>query len=107
MPYAVRMSGDAERDVEEIWRYIAKTDSTSAADYVLARIEKLVLSLDELPDRGNVPKELGSLGIRDYRELHFKPYRVIYRIENETVTVYLVADGRRDMRSLLERRLFR
>jgi toxin ParE1/3/4 len=107
MRYVVRMSGDAERDTEDILRYIANTDSASAADHVLGQIEKLVLSLDELPDRGNVPKELAALGIRDYRELHFKPYRVIYRVEAETVTVYLVADGRRDMRSLLERRLLR
>ena len=34
-----------------------------------------------------------------------KPYRVIYRIMGKRVFVYLIADGRRDMPTLLERRL--
>jgi toxin ParE1/3/4 len=46
-----------------------------------------------------------ALGIRDYRETFFKPYRIIYRVEGKRVYVYLIADGRRDMQSLLERRL--
>ncbi|MBA3017875.1 MAG: type II toxin-antitoxin system RelE/ParE family toxin, partial [Desulfobacteraceae bacterium] len=44
-------------------------------------------------------------GIRDYREIFFKPYRIIYRIDNENVYVYLIVDGRRDMQTLLQRRL--
>jgi len=34
-----------------------------------------------------------------------KPYRVIYRIMENQVFVYLIADARRDMQTLLERRL--
>lgn len=34
-----------------------------------------------------------------------KPYRLIYRIVGEAIVVYLIADGRRDMQSLLARRL--
>lgn len=35
----------------------------------------------------------------------FKPYRLVYRVAGERVYVYLIADGRRDMQSLLARRL--
>jgi toxin ParE1/3/4 len=45
------------------------------------------------------------LGIRDYREVFFKPYRVIYRVMGDTVYVLLIVDGRRDMQTLLQRRL--
>ena len=51
------------------------------------------------------PKELLALGVREYREVFFKPYRIIYRVQDETVYVLLIADGRRDMQSLLQRRL--
>jgi toxin ParE1/3/4 len=51
------------------------------------------------------PKELSSLGNREYREIHFKPYRIIYRIVDEYVYIYLITDGRRDMQTLLNRRL--
>ncbi|CVI63008.1 hypothetical protein AGR7A_pAt20056 [Agrobacterium deltaense NCPPB 1641] len=54
------------------------------------------------PPGGNVPKELTGLGITDYRELHHKPWRMIYRIIGEDVIVYCIADGRRDTQSFLE-----
>ena len=45
------------------------------------------------------------MGIREYRQTHFKPYRLIYRVIGERVYVYVIADSRRDMQSLLARRL--
>ncbi len=61
--------------------------------------------LDAFPERGSYPKELVSLGIKEYRQTFFKPYRVIYRITCRQVILYLIADGRRDMQSVLARRL--
>jgi len=72
---------------------------------VLDEIEKKFVSLSELPERGVYPKELIALGIRDYREIFLKPYRIIYRIAKANVYIYLIADGRRDMQTLLQRRL--
>lgn len=45
------------------------------------------------------------MGIREYRQTFFKPYRVIYRVIGQRVYIYLIADGRRDMQTLLARRL--
>jgi toxin ParE1/3/4 len=61
--------------------------------------------LSEFPERGAFPKELAALGIREYRESFFKPYRIIYRIMDKDVYVLLIVDGRRDMHTLLQRRL--
>ncbi len=72
---------------------------------MLTRIEKIFGSLFESTERGTYPKELLALGIRDYREIFFKPYRVIYRIIGNKVHVLLIVDGRRDMQTLLQRRL--
>lgn len=55
--------------------------------------------------RGTYPKELLVIGIRKYRQTFFKPYRVIYRVIGKRVHNSLIADGRRDMQSLLSRRL--
>ena len=105
MPFAVFMTDDAVRDLEEIYDYIEGHNSPREADYVLERIEETVSKLSEYHERGAFPKELIELGIREYRELFFKPYRIIYRMMTENVYVMLIADGRRDMQSLLERRL--
>jgi len=96
---------DGANDLGEIYSYIAKYDSPQKAEYVLGQIEKRFISLNELPERGVYPKELLSLGTREYREIFFKPYRIIYRILNKTVYDYLIVDGRRDMQTLLQQRL--
>jgi toxin ParE1/3/4 len=61
--------------------------------------------LSKFPERGVYPKELIALGIREYREIFFKPYRIIYRIKDKNVYVLLIVDGRREMQSLLQRRM--
>jgi toxin ParE1/3/4 len=105
MSFNVLLTGDAAGDLEKLYEYIAEHDAPSKADYVLDRIEKVVDTLATFPERGSYPKELLALGIREYRQVFFKPYRVIYRIIGQHVYVYLIADGRRDMQALLERRL--
>jgi toxin ParE1/3/4 len=107
MPYRVHLTADAERDIEDIYRYIAEHESLAIAERILKGIEQKCLGLSHFPARGNVPKELLSVGIREYRETRYKPYRIMYRIFGRTVIVYYVLDGRRDMQSLLETRLLR
>jgi toxin ParE1/3/4 len=102
--FQVSLTEDAARDLEEIFDYIAD-DDPAKADHVLDRIEEAVESLATFPERGSHPKELLSLGIREYRQTFLKPYRVIYRIVGQRVYVYLIVDGRRDMQTLLARRL--
>lgn len=104
-PHRVIFTDAAARDLDDIFDYIADSDSIERANYVVARIEQVALKLDILPNRGAHPKELLEVGNRTYREVHFKPLRIVYRISESHVHVFLIADGRRDMRSLLARRL--
>ena len=105
MGFAVLLTNDTARDLDEIYNYIARQDSPQKADYVLERIEEEFSSLSEFPERGTYPKELLTLGIRDYREIFFKPYRIIYRVIDNIVYILLIVDGCRDMQSLLQWRL--
>ena len=107
MPFEVFLVEDAERDIEDIYRYIAEHDSIENAGRVVNALEQLCAKLAELPERGNIPKELRGLGITEYREVHHDPYRIIYRVFERRVVVYCVVDGRRDMQSLLQIRLLR
>ncbi|HET8698283.1 MAG TPA: type II toxin-antitoxin system RelE/ParE family toxin [Gammaproteobacteria bacterium] len=105
MPYEVVLTEGAVRDLDEIYNYIVEHDSPEKAEATLARIERAIVNLHTLPERGTQPRELVALGIREYREAFFKPYRAIYRIVEGRVVVLVIADGRRDMQSLLARRL--
>jgi toxin ParE1/3/4 len=105
MTFEVLLTADAVRDLEEIAGGIATHDAPAKADHVLEWIEAAVASPAKLPQRGAHPRELLALGMREYRETFYKPYRIVYRVVGRRVHVYLVADGRRDMQALLARRL--
>ncbi|MBA4156901.1 MAG: type II toxin-antitoxin system RelE/ParE family toxin [Gemmatimonadetes bacterium] len=105
MPYEVLLTAGAQRDLEAIYDYIAEADGQARADHVLDQLLDVSERLAEFPERGAYPKELLALGIREYRQLFFQPYRVIYRVIDQQVFITLIADGRRDMQALLARRL--
>lgn len=103
--HEVLLTEGAEQDLESIYDYIAEFDCVANANRVLDQLLEVTQSLEIFPERGSYPKELLALGIRDYRQTTFKPYRVIYRVLGLKVYIYLIVDGRRDMQSLLTRRL--
>jgi toxin ParE1/3/4 len=103
--YEVLLTQGAEQDLESIYDYISEFDGVANAHHVLDRLMEVVEGLAQFPERGSYPKELVALGIKDYRQTAFKPYRVIYRVLDGRVVIYLIVDGRRDMQSVLARRL--
>ncbi|MGD0521433.1 MAG: type II toxin-antitoxin system RelE/ParE family toxin [Terracidiphilus sp.] len=105
MAFIVRFTLDARRDLRDLHAFISKNDSKENADYVAREIVRAALALRDFPNRGAHPPELLRMGNRSYRQLFFKPYRILYRIRANIVFIALIADGRRDMDSLLARRL--
>ena len=103
--YEVLLTQGAEQDLESIHDYISELDSVANANHVLDRLMEVVEGLAQLPEHGSYPKEFMALGIKEYRQTAFKPYRAIYRVMGSRVVVYLIVDGRRDMQSVLARRL--
>jgi toxin ParE1/3/4 len=103
--FEIQLTEGAEQDLESIHDYISEFDCVANANHVLDELIEVVDSLSKFPERGSYPKELVGLGIKEYRQTFFKPYRVIYRVTGSQVIIYLIADGRRDMRSVLAKRL--
>ncbi|HUG98728.1 MAG TPA: type II toxin-antitoxin system RelE/ParE family toxin [Gammaproteobacteria bacterium] len=104
--FEVLLTQGAEQDLESICDFIAGSDDTVAANHVLDRLMQVVETLAHFPERGTYPKELVALGIKEFRQTSFKPYRVIYRVIDAQVVIYLIVDGRRELQSVLARRLF-
>jgi len=105
MKFTVELTKSAEADLNDIIQWIALNDSAEGALHVLEQIQLKLESLCLEPERGSIPRELRNLGIDRYRQIFFKPYRIIYQVRENRVVVSLVADGRRDMSVLLQRRL--
>lgn len=107
MRYKVFLVANAEKDILEIYNYVAANDSINKAEKLLNKLEETCQSLSEFPFRGHVPPELERIGVLEYREIHYKPYRVIYQVTDDAVFVHCVLDGRRHLQELLEKRLIR
>jgi toxin ParE1/3/4 len=103
--YPVRITSAAWRDLEEIHDWIAENDSLEKAGYVLDLLWEAAEGIASFPHRGSIPKELPLGMALEYRQVFFKPYRVIYEVRHNEVIVHLIVDGRRNLQSLLLRRL--
>jgi toxin ParE1/3/4 len=105
MSYDIQFTEHTISDLEDIYDYIYLNDVLGKADYVIDKIESAINELSEFPNRGTYPRELIEVGIKEFREVFFKPYRIIYRITGNSVYIMLITDGRRDMQTLLHKRL--
>ncbi|UYY79437.1 type II toxin-antitoxin system RelE/ParE family toxin [Sphingomonas sp. R1] len=103
--HTVYLTDGAETDLAEIHAWIGANRSAEQADAFLDMMLTRIDSLEAFPDRGSIPGELDALGIREFRQIVAPPYRLIYRVIVDHVFVLLIADGRRDVQALLERRL--
>lgn len=104
--YEVVWTVSAAEDLKEIVTYIA-SDSPTNARRVLHRLRDSAASLLSLPERGRIVPELLEVGLKTWRELIVRPYRLVYRIVESSVIVEVVFDGRRDAEALLADRLLR
>lgn len=107
MKFIITLTETAEFDMYDIHTYVEFHDSPQRADNLLDGIGQAIFPLAHMPERGHFPPELERIGIREFREIHFKPYRIVYSIQDNDVVVHCVLDGRRDMQTLLQQRLLR
>jgi toxin ParE1/3/4 len=101
----VLLTRGAEHDLQSIHDYIKRTDSPANATQVIDGLLEALNDLARFADRGSHPRELAELGIREYRQLVHKAWRILYRARNGQVIIMLVVDSRRDLQSVLARRL--
>lgn len=103
--YTILLTEDALLDFEDLAYFLTVHDGPQRAEQVGQLVGKAIRSLATLPNRGNHPQELLAIENRSYREIHVKAWRIVYRVDGTQVVVHIIADGRRDMRALLTRRL--
>ncbi len=106
MSVSVVLSEPALSDLFSINDYYWLHVSDKIAAEIIDNLEEAINSLSDFPEQGSFPKELLALGIKQYRQLIVKSYRIIYEPLTDKVIIHAVFDGRRDMQNLLMRRLF-
>lgn len=103
--YTVSMSAKADQDLRTLADYVARERSLDDAVALVDTVRGTIESLEQFPNRGSIPEEVRAFGETDYRQVFVGPYRIFYLVEDNHVTITMVADGRRDIFELLKRRL--
>jgi toxin ParE1/3/4 len=96
---------EAKKDMTDLYLYVARHDSITHADGLFLKIKEACSSLANNPERGHVVPELKKVFVEGFREIHFKPYRIIFQTVCDDVYIHAVLDGRRELQELLEKRL--
>jgi len=92
-----RKSPEAERDLIQIWMYVA-TESRSAATQFIDRLHGHMGDLADMPGMGRIRVEFGPL----VRSFAVDDFLIFYRESQAGIDVIRVLSGRRDLRSVFE-----
>jgi len=104
--YKIEWATVAESDLKQIIDYIA-AESPDNAMHLFKKIRQKASGLYVFPERGRIVPELQGQGINIYRELILEPWRIVYRISDETVFVLSVIDSRQNVEDILLSRLIK
>ncbi len=94
MAYRVTWSPRAIEDLEAIARYIA-ADSSAYAAAVVKTVLNTTRNLSRFPFAGRVVPEFEDENIREWFAYS---YRIIYRIENNIITIATIVHGKRQLK---------
>ena len=90
--YHVKITTVAKRDIQDIWDYIAE-DSPRTAEEFIGKLEEKIGSLSSFPQRNPLIPEASLLHTQLYRHLIYQKYRIVYRIDQQTVLILRVIHG--------------
>ena len=97
----------AEQDLRELRGNLVKTFGQAVWQSCYADIKAAITNLAAFPHSGAIPDALDQLQLVQYRQIISGNNRIIYEVRDKTVYIHVNVDGRRDMKSVLTRRLLR
>src|SRR5260370_35265074 len=103
----LRIHEGAEEDTKDLRRYILKSFGAQTWKQSAAQLALTFANIRQFPQSGYVPAELADFGGLNFREALSGANRVIYEVRDDTIYIHVVVDTRRDLRTLLQKRLLR
>ena len=92
----IEWSEQSRSDLHEILSYVGMNFGRHKAEEVLLDIRECAELLKEFPSLGKVFMKDPELGIT-YRSLTAKLYKMVYSVDNETITIVTVWQNRQDI----------
>lgn len=95
----------AELDLKDLRRYTVKNFGKGAWEVSSRKLKDSAALIQSHPGTGAIPDELSKVGLLQYRQVVSGMNRIVYELRGDTAYVHLVCDSRRDLQSMLTRRL--
>jgi len=102
--YKLQWTTNARDDLLDIVDYI-KNDNPQTAHEIYLKIKAKASSSHFFPLKGRVVPELQKEGITLYREVVTSPWRIIYKVGNDTVYIMAILDSRQNVEEVLLQKL--
>ncbi len=105
--FRVVILDSAEQDLKELRAYVIKNFSIKVWRSTFEKIKETMRNLQHFPQAGLIPDEILKLNLTHYRQVLSGMNRIVYEVRQDNIYVHVITDVRRDMNSLLIRRLLR
>lgn len=96
MEYNVVLSSLCNVDLEKIVSYYYELNTSTGTKYY-KEIMELIKKLRVFPQVGRVVPECEDVFYDTYRELLYENYRIVYRLESDTIYIVRILDARMDI----------
>lgn len=106
MSYKVFWNKSAETDLNDIIDHIIENGGINTAFEIYQKIKDRAELLKSSPEQGRVVPEL-TMFTTKYREIIIRPWRLIYKIDEQAIKVLLILDGRRNTEDILYEKLIK
>ncbi len=103
MSHSICVLPQVEKDINKLYRYMAKTDRHRAMMFFDA-VRGTFADLGRMPEVGRL-YDSGEQDLTDLRRWFvkgFKGYLILYRFDDSVVTIVRVIDGRRDISAIVD-----
>jgi toxin ParE1/3/4 len=104
--YHVNITKNAEDDFSWIVLSNPKT-GTQAALNLMEKIQAKINTLDHFPLKGVYVPELLARNIKDYRQMTEPPWRIIFKVDDDTVNVLAIIESGRNVLDALLKKLLK
>lgn len=102
MKNKIKFTKQAIQDLDDIIEYIQADNINTALD-IYSKMKKEINDLELFPEKGRIIPELKNHQILLYRELIYKVWRIIYKIEQQQIQIISIIDSRRDFESIFRK----
>jgi toxin ParE1/3/4 len=97
----------AEADLKDLRSYIIKNFGKESWQAAYGKIKESIGVIRSYPEGGSVPDELANLNLIQYRQVISGMNRIIYEVRDGVAYIHVICDTRKDLRSLLMKRILR